>query len=301
MAIPGTLAAAATQINVFVSQNLSSSVHGATSWLANADKFYQLPLGLVGVAIGTALLPNLSRAVQVGDKGLAQKTMDDAVVYGMVFSLPAAVALVAIPFFLIDGLYTRGDFHVFDSQQTALCLFHYGWGVPAFVLTRILNPAFFARKDTFGPMKFAMVSVIVNLCLGIGLFHGFAYNGVQILPKMGVPGLAVSVSAAAWVNVFLMVITLAKRGTWTISAKALSQLMLLGLTSAVMALFCAGCDLYRPQIQDYIAHIWPWRHGIKEIAVLSVGMSGVVIYFAMLFILKVLTPSQLKSIFKRKA
>ena len=78
--------------------------------------------------------------MQSGDHEGAQTTLDNALIYSMVFTLPAAAALVAIPFFLIDGLFTRGAFHVYDAQQTAAALLHYGWGVPAFVLTRILSP-----------------------------------------------------------------------------------------------------------------------------------------------------------------
>eukprot|EP01042_Synura_sphagnicola_P013005 gene13005-16533_t len=149
LAVPGALAAAATQVNVFVSQFFSSTVNGATMWLTIADRFYQLPLGLVGVAIGGALLPALSRAVHAQDHEHAQNTMDQAFVFAMVFALPAAVALCAMPFFLVDGVYTRAGFHLNDSVQVGHLRLQYGWGVPAFVLTRILNPAFFARKDTF--------------------------------------------------------------------------------------------------------------------------------------------------------
>ncbi len=299
LAVPGALAAAATQVNVFISQNFSSSIPGATSWLAIADRFYQLPLGMVGVAIGTALLPALSRAVHAEDHEHAQKTMDQAITLSMALSIPAAVALMAMPFFLADGLYTRGATTVFDTHQIARCLFHYGWGVPAFVLTRILNPAFFARKDTFGPMKFAVVSVIVNLTVGLTMFH-----------QIGAAGLAIGTSSAAWVNVALMVFTLDKRKTWTIGPQALKGLCLVLIAAFGMAAFCLYCTWVRPQIEGAILSIIPslggnallvaiFRHA-KEIGVLGVCFAGLFLYIGLLFVTGAVKPRELKAVLKRR-
>lgn len=302
LAVPGALAAAATQLNVFVSQFFSSAVVGATMWLAIADRFYQLPLGLVGVAIGTALLPALSRAIHAEDHEHAQNTMDQAFVFSMVFALPAAVALCAMPFFLVDGVYTRGNFHHNDSVQVGYLLFQYGWGVPAFVLTRILNPAFFARKDTFGPMKFAIVSVIVNICVGVTMFQ-----------FIGVPGLAMGTSAAAWVNALLMIFFLARRKFWIIGGAALRRLLLVMLAAAVMAGFCFAASHFRPVIEGAISVFLPQQQGLhdiaisrhkavgaKEIAVVLVSLSGVFLYIALLFATRAFRPSELKALIKRR-
>jgi len=301
LAVPGALAAAATQVNIFVSQFFSSTVNGATMWLTIADRFYQLPLGMVGVAIGSALLPALSRAVHAEDHAHAQETMDRAFVFAMVFALPAAVALVAMPFFLVDGIYTRGGFHVGDSLWTARCLMQYGWGVPAFVLTRILNPAFFARKDTFGPMKFAMVSVVVNIAVGVTMFH-----------YIGVPGLAMGTSAASWVNAILMMVTLARRGTWRIGAQALRRVLLVLLAGAIMAAFCAYASHMRPAIESAIGTVLPHHNGVaqisilghkaigtKEIGVVAVSLTGVFVYIALLFVTGAFRLSELKAMRRR--
>ncbi len=301
LAVPGALAAAATQVNFFVSQSFSSTVNGATMWLTVADRFFQLPLGLVGVAIGSALLPALSRAVHAEDHEHAQETMDRAFVFAMVFALPAAVALVAMPFFLVDGIYTRGGFHVSDSLWTARCLMQYGWGVPAFVLTRILNPAFFARKDTFGPMKFAMVSVVVNIAVGVTMFH-----------FIGVPGLAMGTSAGAWVNAILMMVTLARRKTWIMGAQALRRLLLVLLAGAMMAAFCAYASHMRPAIEGAIGMILPHHNGVpgltvlghkaigtKEIGAVTVSLTGVFVYIALLFATGAFRLSELKAMRRR--
>ncbi len=301
LAVPGALAAAATQVNIFVSQFFSSTINGATMWLTIADRFYQLPLGLVGVAIGSALLPALSRAVHAEDHEHAQNTMDQAFVFAMVFTLPAAVALVSMPFFLVDGVYTRAGFHLNDSVQVGKLLLQYGWGVPAFVLTRILNPAFFARKDTFGPMKFAMISVVVNIAVGVTMFH-----------VIGVPGLAMGTSAAAWVNAILMMVTLAKRKTWVLSGHALRRLLLVMLAAAAMAAFCLYATHMRPAIEAAIGTVLPHHNGApaisvlghkaigtKEIAVVAVSLTGVFVYIALLFVTGAFRLSELKAMRRR--
>jgi putative peptidoglycan lipid II flippase len=254
-----------------------------------ADRLYQLPLGLVGVAIGVALLPALSRAVQAGDHEGAQKSMDDAVVFSMVFTLPAAAAIIAMPFYLIDGLYTRGAFNSFDAHQTANALLHYGWGVPAFVLTRILTPAFFARKDTFGPMKFALVSVAVNLAVGVTMFKW-----------VGVPGLAIGTSTAAWANVLLMAIALNRRKLWTISPKAFGGLSRVIIAGAGMGLFCAACSYFRPAIEGALAMVLHLKHGPKEISIVGVCFAGLFLYIGLLFATGAVRLAELKAILRRK-
>ncbi|MDC7676832.1 murein biosynthesis integral membrane protein MurJ [Asticcacaulis sp. LKC15W] len=284
LAIPGALAAAATQINIFVSQWFSANVDGARAWMNYADRLYQLPLGLVGVAIGVALLPTLSRAVQAADHDRAQSAMDEAVVFSMALTLPATAALMGMPFFLIDGLFTRGEFTTHDAVMTGKLLFHYGWGVPAFVLTRVLTPAFFARKDTRGPMKFAFASVAINIALCFGLF-----------PVVGVEGLVIATSVSAWVNVFLMVVTLMRRNTWSPTLRAQASLFKIGLAGLGMAAFCAAASYFRAVIESPLPQI-----AAKEIAILGVCFAGVLVYGLLLLITGAVRPADLKRIVKRQ-
>ena len=286
LAIPGAIAASATQINVFVSQSLSSGVDGARSWLSNADRFYQLPLGLVGVAIGVALLPSLSRAVHAGDKEGAQSAMDDAVAFSMALTLPAAAALMAMPFFLVDAMFTRGEFTIEDARQTAAALFHYGWGVPAFVLVRILAPAFFARQDTKAPMKFALVSVAINLVLGIALFH-----------LIGVPGLAIATSVAAWSNVLLMAFSLARRKTWILSGHAANRLVRIGVATAAMAAFLAAASWGRAYYEPVFGFI---GDEAKLLALLVVCALGAALYGVLLFAVRAVTPGEIRRALRRQ-
>jgi len=273
LAVPGAIGASATQINVFVSGILVSHVNGAASWIAYCDRLYQLPQGLVGVAIGVALLPALSRAIHAGDIERASKTMDDAIVFAMALSLPAATGLVSIPFFIIDALYTRGEFTVIDAHATASALMQYGWGVPAFVLAQLFSRAFFARQDTTTPMRFALVSVAVNVVLGITLFHFF-----------GVPGIAAATATAWWLNVVMMGVTLSRRGYYHPGVKAVARLIRILVANLALAAILVGASHYRAQIQGLFAGL-PLFHGVgaKEFAIVLTVAVAAAIYPLLLF------------------
>jgi putative peptidoglycan lipid II flippase len=287
-AIPGALAASATQVNIFISGNLASHVPGGRSWLATADRLYQLPLGLVGVAIGVALLPRLSRAVHSEDADDAQTAMDQAITLAMALTLPAAAALVSMPGFLSDALYTRGEFTPFDAHQTAQALFFYGLGTPAFVLQQLYSRAFFARGDTKSPMRFALVSVAVNVVLGIALFN-----------LIGVRGIAAATAIASWINVGQMAFGLSRKGhynpafvTWTRVARILAA-------SVAMGLVLAAASHWNADIQGGLRGLG-LGFGVKEVALLLTVLVGAGLYPPLVFLFGGVTPAELKSVLRRK-
>jgi putative peptidoglycan lipid II flippase len=285
LAVPGTVAASATQVNLFISGILASQVQGATTWLAYADRLYWLPLSLVGVAIGVALLPQLSRAVHAGRHEEAQEATDQAVVLSMALSLPAAAALVGMPFFLMDGLWTRGQFTSADALATSHVLFFYGLAVPAFVLRQILQPAFFARQDTRSPMRFALVSVVVNVVVGVALFF-----------VMGVPGIAAATAIAAWVNVGQMLYALAQRDHYHASVQTIARLIRVMVATVILGLLLAAAQHYRPILQAPLHGM----RGDKEITVIAVTIAAALVYPILLFAFGGVTPAELKAVLKRK-
>ncbi|MEL6285649.1 MAG: murein biosynthesis integral membrane protein MurJ [Pseudomonadota bacterium] len=229
LAIPGAIAASGMQINILISQVLAGFEVGARSWLQYADRLYQLPLGLVGVAVGVAVLPRLSRSVRAGEDETSNQTMDDGIGLAMAFTLPAAVALAILPTMLLEALFARGAFTASDAAQAGSALVHFAWGVPAFVLIKVLSPAFFAREDTRTPMRFALVSVAINTALGAGLFFWFKSMGLA-----GFPGLAIATSTAAWINVGLMLTSLKQRDWYSPGARLVSRLVACALASAAL-------------------------------------------------------------------
>ena len=286
---PGVLASSATQINLFISAMLASQVPGMRVWLNVAERFYQLPLSLVGVAIGVALLPRLSTSLQARDHADAQGAMDQSVVFGLALSLPAAAALMAMPGYLVDGLFARGNFTSRDAMSAGMLLFHYGWGVPAFVLIKILQPAFFARGDTRTPMTYSMISVGVNIVLGVALFFSLGFQGI-----------ALATAAASWITVIQMVVRLRAKGLWTPSARAVGKMVRVTLASLGMGAAIAVTAHFRPALEAPLAGIRLGPLGAKEIMVLSVALAGAALYPVLLFAFGGVTPAEARAAFRRR-
>ncbi|MEW5686494.1 MAG: murein biosynthesis integral membrane protein MurJ [Pseudomonadota bacterium] len=287
LAIPAAIANSATQINIFISGILASQIAGMRVWMNVADRLYQLPMSLVGVAIGVALLPRLSQALQRDDHDDAQAAMDQGIVFSLALSLPAAAALMALPVYLIDGLFTRDQFTSADALATGQLLFHYGWGVPAFVLLRILQPAFFARQDTRTPMRFSLISVAVNIVAGVALFFA-----------IGFPGVAIATSLAAWISVLQMWFALTRRGVWRPTPRAASKITRVAIASAALGGVLFLANLFRPQIESVVGQVLP--HGVKEVSILGVCVVGLALYPVLLFAFGGVTPAEARAALRRR-
>ncbi|WP_299650467.1 murein biosynthesis integral membrane protein MurJ [uncultured Jannaschia sp.] len=193
IAAPAALAGGVVQVNLLVGRQVASYFDGAVAWLNYADRLYQLPLGVVGIAIGVVLLPDLSRRVRAGDTEGQQQAYSRAFEFSWLLTLPSAVALLVVPFPLVSVLFERGAFDVDDTAATALALMIYALGLPAFVLQKVLQPLYFAREDTRSPLRYAVVSLVVNAAVAIGL-----------APLIGWPAAALGTTLAAWAMVWLL-------------------------------------------------------------------------------------------------
>ena len=289
LTIPGAIASSAVQVNIFISTMLASHVAGLRVWMSVADRFYQLPLSLVGTAIGVALLPQLSRAFAGEDPREGRAVMDQALVFGMALCLPAAAALVAMPVYLVDGLFTRGQFVRADAVASGLILFQYGWGLPAFVLVKILQPGFFARQDTRTPMVFSLVSVAVNIALGVALFY-----------TIGFTGLAAATSIATWITVAQMAFALGRRGAYTPSPQAWGRLVRISLAATGMGVFLALAAHHRAEVEALLGGFALWGLRAKELGVLGVCLAGVGVYLVLLFASGGLTRAEIRAALRRK-
>jgi putative peptidoglycan lipid II flippase len=188
---PAVLAGGVVQVNLLVGRQVASFTEGAVAWLSYADRLYQLPLGVVGIAIGTVLLPDLSRRLRAGDLKGGRDSFNRGTEFALALTVPAAVALVAIALPLTTVLFQRGAFGSDDAANTALALAAYGVGLPAFVLHKVLQPLFYAREDTRRPFRYAVISMLVNA--------GFA---VGFMPVMGFMAAALATTVAGWVMVW---------------------------------------------------------------------------------------------------
>lgn len=203
-ALPAAIGAGAVQINLFINLMLSSLLPaGAISFLFYANRLMELPLGIIGVALGTALLPLLSREIASGrvEHGMAHQNR--GIELGLLLTLPAAIAMIAVPEPIIRVLFERGAFGPEEVAGTASALMAYGVGVPAFILIRVLVPGFHARGDTVTPLRVSVAAVAINLALNLALIR-----------PLGHIGLALATSASAWAQAVLFVYLLYRRGHW---------------------------------------------------------------------------------------
>jgi len=199
---PGLLGAGVTQLNLAVDVIIASLLPaGTVSVLYYADRVQQLPLGVIGAAVGTAMLPVLSRQVRGGQEAAASDTQNRAIEYALFLTLPAALALLVTAGPIIAVLFGRGQFDPADATLSARALAAYAIGLPSFVLVKVLAPGFFARGDTATPVKIGVVAVALNLALNLAF--------MRPLQQMG-PALATSL--AAMVNLGLLGVVLARRG-----------------------------------------------------------------------------------------
>jgi len=239
LTVPGTIAAGVSQINILVGSMIASFSASAVSYLYYADRVYQLPLGVIGIAVGAVLLPDLSRKLAAGDDQGAQLSQSRATRITMLLTMPATMALVVIPFEIVVVLFERGAFDRAASLETAKALVAFALGLPAYVLVKVFTPAFFARENTKTPLRFAAVSVSVNIAGSAILF-----------PVMGHVGIALATALAAWVNVAQLVLRLSALNHFHLDSPLVRGLARIGIASLIMggvlllgAKFMAGAFL----------------------------------------------------------
>jgi putative peptidoglycan lipid II flippase len=208
LAIPAIIAGGITQVNIFVGTIIASSADSAIAYLYYADRLYQLPLGIIGIAIGTVLLPELSRHLKGGRNAEADASQNQALLISMLLSMPAATALIALATPIVSVLFQRGAFNAADSYETAQTLIWFSAGLPAYVLIRVLQPGFFAREDTRTPTVFAGISVVINIVVSLALF-----------PVLKHVGIAIATSIAAWANAVLLGVWLGRRGHFRLNGE----------------------------------------------------------------------------------
>ena len=223
------IAGGATQINIVIGSVIASLQAGAVSYLYYADRLYQLPLSIVGVAIGVVLLPDMARHLRAGDHAAVADSQNRSLEFALLLTLPAAVALAVIAAPISSALYERGAFTPGDSMAVAQALAVFAAGLPAFVMIKVFSPAFFAREDTRTPMRYAAVSLAVNTAGSIGLFWLFRELG--LMPHVGI---AVATTAGGWLNAGLLWRELRRRGHFVADARLARALPAMVAAAAAM-------------------------------------------------------------------
>jgi putative peptidoglycan lipid II flippase len=229
--LPGVFGAGVLQINLVVSTAMASLLPtGAVSYLNYADRLNQLPLAVLGIAVGTAILPPLSRQVRLGEDAAANTTQNRGLELALLLTVPAAVGLAIAAQPILAVLFQHGRFTAFDTAATAPALGAYAAGLPAFVIVKVMAPGYFARHDTTTPVKIAAFTMAVNVVLTLALGWLLAQTGI-----------AMALSVAGWVNALLLIAVLRRRGHFALDARmrrALPRILLaaLGMGALLLAL-----------------------------------------------------------------
>jgi putative peptidoglycan lipid II flippase len=262
--LPAVFGAGIYQISRFVDLFfLGRLEEGSFVFLALADRLNQLPLGIIGIALGTAILPALSRFIAQDDAGGAQRVQSNAIELGLLLTVPAAVGLFCAAQPLVSAFYYGGKFGLDDVAATSGVVAMLVTGLPAYVLVKVLTPGFFARRDTRTPVFTALAALAINIALNLVL-----------IPLMGVAGLALAGSIAAWANCALLYWMLHRRGQFTIEPDLLGRIGRIVVSAAAMGL--AIWQLAPLGADYYGAGAWA-RVG----AILALVSVGGFVYFAL--------------------
>ncbi len=266
---PATLGSAGTQIALFADTIIASFLAaGAVSALYYADRLNQLPIGVIGIAIGTVLLPEMANRIAVGDEAGARAAQDRAIEITLLLAIPCLVAFIVIPDLIMLALFSRGAFTAADAGASAATLAAYSIGLLPFVLLRSVSSCFLARGDTATPVKALLVSVIINVALKILLMDRFAQVGLAFATSVGV-----------WVNFGLLTWFAMRAGFMSFDARLKTALMKLAAAGLVLtaALFAAAGPVIR-----LCESLGSLRH---VVALLALAFLGAIVYGGMVVVL----------------
>lgn len=265
--VPAVFAASVGQLNSLIDTVLASTLAtGSISWLYYADRLLELPIGLVAVALGTVLLPNLSRLAGGYDRSAFAKTLGWGIRMGVLLGLPASVALYVLAYPLIATIFHHGEMTAISVAMTSLALRAFAIGVLPLVLVKVLAPAFFAHQNTRTPFRFAAVAVAVNVVLNLSMFRWFGHVG-----------LALATAVAAWVHCWLLWKGAVGRGYFAVDA----ELWRVGIR-VLVAVACMGLTLVAASPDD---SFWLLASTLERVAwLLGVVAGGGLAYAGALWV-----------------
>jgi len=281
--LPAVFGAGVYQISQLLQIFFATSLPGGSvSHLNFADRLNQLPLGVIGIALGTAILPALSRHIGAGDREQADRVQSNAIELAMLLTLPAAAALIVCAPAFVTAFFLGGAFDADDAAITSAVLVALVAGLPAYVLIKVLTPAFFARKDTRTPVIAATVV--------LGFYIGF---NLLMIDRLGVVGLASATAIGAWLNCVMLYAILHRRGDYALPAALASRLVRQLVATALMT----GALL------AMLPWLAPWFGGGVIERVASIGalvVAGMLVYFGAAALLGAIDRSKLALLVQRR-
>jgi putative peptidoglycan lipid II flippase len=282
--VPAVFGAGVYQISRFIDLAFIRVLpDGSLTYMAMADRWNQLPLGIIGIALGTAILPALSRHISKAEDEEAVRLQANAIELAMLLTLPCAVALFFTGFAFVKAFMQGQAFTAEDASVTGMVTSALVVGLPAYVLVKVLTPNFFARKDTRTPVYTAAASLVVTVGLNL-----------LLVPMLGVVGLALAGAVGAWVNIALLGAILARRGFFRLPARVLGRIGRITLASGVM-----GAALW-----GLMQFITPWFDGPFAMRLAAIGAImavSLVTYGAATVLLGVLDKATVQRLLRRQS
>ena len=259
--LPSIFSSGVTQINILVGTIIASFQTGAVSYLYYADRVYQINLAIAGIAVGTVMLPELSKNIKHGNFDLITNLQNRALELCLFLSLPAAVALVLASEQIVTSLFGYGSFGIESVLNTSLALTFFAFGVPAFSILKIFSNFFFARNDTKTPFYLSLISVILNIIISVSLFS-----------KLGFVIIAISTSISSWINVLMHYYLIKKRDLHIFDSKFVHKIPRIILSVVVM-----GITLYL--LLDFFSDKFIYNESWKFIYLFIIVTISLIIYF----------------------
>lgn len=282
--IPATLGAGVYQVSAFIDTFFLTRIGtGAMSYFNYADRLNQLPLGVIGAALGTAILPQVSRYVGAGEPDKAARVQGQAAELAMLLCLPAALALMVSAGPLIAALFQGGEFTAEDARLSALTLSIIVLGLPAYVLVKVLTPGFYSRQDTATPVKTAVFVLLANIALNFVL-----------IPPFGIGGLAAAIAICSWLNCLILYVILHRRGHFRIEGWLANRVLRQVIAGAAMV-----AVLYF--IKMGLSGLFAGSVGQRLIGVLALVGGGLAVYFPLVWVLGGTDKDELRALFSRRA
>lgn len=280
---PGVIGAGVMHINLFVDLMIASLLaSGSISYLYYADRLNQLPLGMVGIAVGTALLPMLSKAVSAGDKAKTQQLFNNALEICLLLALPAAIALLVMPETLIRTLFERGEFSAADTKIAAQVLMGYAIGLPAYICVKVFSTAYWSQQNTLSPVKISIVTTMLNIALSLALIKPF-----------GVAGIALATGIMGWVQLALLY-----RGLNALKFFNFSKPFILSIVKIIISSILMGLVLL--VLNNYLEAYIKTHEGMKIAGLIALVFIGMVSYAVFILLSGAVKPAELKKYFSKR-
>ena len=266
--LPSIFSSGVTQINILVGTIIASFQAGAVSYLYYADRVYQINLAIAGIAIGTVILPQLSKYVKSQNKDKINLIQNKALELSLFLSIPATVALLIASEEIISSLFGYGSFDELSVKNSAKALFYFAIGLPAFSLIKVFSTFFFARHNTKIPFYISLLSVLLNLFISVIFFKQI---GFIIIP--------IATTISSWFNAFLLFIFLRKQSFFKFNFVFIDRFVKILTASVIMGIFF-----------NYIIYFFDnelsYQENFKAIYLIGTVIGGLIFYFYIAVLIK---------------